>query len=165
MIILSWSLVLVVILLLCFYFICFLNWKFGYLVQRSFFFLFLFCLVLFCFVGFLFLFFLGVGGGVAFWGARVTTSGASFLGVRRALGVAYIGAVYSLFLSNIFLGGCLCVLDGCVFHLIVRGISFLAGLIYGISAAHSVFLAGETPRCAANLFVNVGSTLLDIIIC
>ena len=63
MIILSWSLVLVVILLLCFYFICFLNWKFGYLVQRSFFFLFLFCLVLFCFVGFLFLFFLGVGGG------------------------------------------------------------------------------------------------------
>ena len=87
MIILSWSLVLVVILLLCFYFICFLNWKFGYLVQRSFFFLFLFCLVLFCFVAFLFLFFLGVGG-VAFWGARVTTSGASFLGVRWALGVA-----------------------------------------------------------------------------
>ena len=76
MIILSWSLVLVVILLLCFYFICFLNWKFGYLVQRSFFFLFLFCLVLFCFVGFLFLFF----WGVAFWGAQVTTSGASFLG-------------------------------------------------------------------------------------
>ena len=165
MIILSWSLVLVVILLLCFYFICFLNWKFGYLVQRSFYFLFLFCLVLFCFVGFLFLFFLGVGGGVAFWGARVNTSGAYFLGVRRALGVAYIGTVYSLFLSNIFLGGCLCVLDGCVFHLLVRGINFLAGLIYGIGAAHSVFLAGETPRCAANLFVNVGSTLLDIIIC
>ena len=78
MIILSWSLVLVVILLLCFYFICFLNWKFGYLVQRSFYFLFLFCLVLFCFVGFLFLFF----WGVAFWGAQVTTSGASFLGGR-----------------------------------------------------------------------------------
>ena len=161
MIILSWSLVLVVILLLCFYFICFLNWKFGYLVQRSFYFLFLFCLVLFCFVGFLFLFF----WGVAFWGARVTTSGASFLGVRRALGVAYIGTVYGLFLSNMFLGGCLCVLDGCVFHLIVRGINFLAGLVYGAGAAHSVFLAGETPRCAANLFVNVGSTLLDIIIC
>ena len=155
MIILSWSLVLVVILLLCFYFICFLNWKFGYLVQRSFFFLFLFCLVLFCFVGFLFLFFLGVGG----WG-----SGAPGL-LPRALGVACVGTVYSLFLSNIFLGGCLCVLDGCVFHLIVRGISFLAGLIYGISAAHSVFLAGETPRCAANLSVNVGSTLLEIIIC
>ena len=156
MIILSWSLVLVVILLLCFYFICFLNWKFGYLVQRSFFFLFLFCLVLFCFVGFLFLFFLGV---------RVTTSGASFLGVRRALGVAYMGTVYSLFLSNMFPSGCLCVLDGCVFHLIVRGINFLAGLVNGIDAAYSVFLAGETPRCAANLFVNVGSTLLDIIIC
>ena len=79
--------------------------------------------------------------------------------------MAYIGTVYGLFLSNIFLGGCLCVLDGCVFHLLVRGINFLAGLIYGIGAAHSVFPAGETFRCAANLFVNVGSTLLDIIIC
>ena len=124
MIILSWSLVLVVILLLCFYFICFLNWKFGYLVQRSFYFLFLFCLVLFCFVGFLFLFF----WGVAFWGAQVTTSGASFLG-GAGRGVAGIGTIYSLFLSIIFLNGCLCILNGYVFHLIVRGIGFLAGLI------------------------------------
>ena len=42
---------------------------------------------------------------------------------------------------------------------------FFAGLVYGIGAAHSVFVTGETPRCAADFFMNVGSTLLEIIIC
>ena len=65
---------------------------------------------------------------MAFWGAQVTTSGACFFG-GAGRGVAGIGTIYSLFLSIIFLNGCLCILTGYVFHLIVRGISFLAGLI------------------------------------
>ena len=92
------------------------------------FFLFLLCLVLFCFVGFFFFFFRGAGGRGGCPGApRLLPLARLFFG-----GVANLGALCSLFLSNIFLHNSLCILNDSMFHLIVRGISFLAGLIYRI---------------------------------
>ena len=98
------------------------------MVQRSFFFFVfaLFSFILFCWI---FYFFLGErGGGGGCPGApRLLPLARLFFG-----GVAHLGALCSLFLSNIFLHNSLCILNDSMFHLIVRGISFLAGLIYRI---------------------------------